>query len=149
MDPHHAHRFEALDEDRARPWSRYAQWDTPYLAKHLGMQLEEVRAGYARMRLPGRVENMQPQDIVHGGAIAALIDTAVVPAIAAFYDHRVALITLGLNVDYLDAATSDVVAEAWVAKRGTTTVFCQAEVFEVASETKVATGSLIYRVRPL
>ena len=83
---------------------------------------------------------------MHGGAIATLIDTVVVPAIgtayartAAFLDHR--------DVGALPraGAREDLVAEGWVTRRGKRVVFCDVEV-RTASWVVVATGSLIYIV---
>ncbi len=147
--PRHADRFAPLPPAQTAPWMRFAQWEEPYYAKHLGMEVVEVREDYARMRLPCRTEVLQLQGVVHGGAIASLIDTAVVPAIAAASDRRLEMVTLSLHVNYVAAATGDVVAEAWVVRRGGSTVFCQADVFEEKTDLHVATGTLVYRIRPL
>jgi uncharacterized protein (TIGR00369 family) len=46
-----------------------------------GIEVEELRVDYARMTMPFRESNLQPPGLVHGGAIATLIDTVVVPTI--------------------------------------------------------------------
>lgn len=145
-----AARFDPLPPEKSAPWSNFAKWDEEYLAKYLGMEFLEVRRDYSRMRLPFRTEVTQPQGILHGGAIATLIDTAVVPAIAAVYDHRVRMVTLNLDVNYLGALMNDAaVAEAWVVKRGRSIVYCQAEVRAQSTGELVALGSVIYKVAPL
>jgi len=102
------------------------------------------------MRLPNRPEVRQPQGIVHGGALATMVDTVVVPAIAAVYDHRVEMITLTMSLAYLDAIRNeDVIAEGWVTQRGRSIVFCRAECWGSDTGTTAATGDVTYKIRPL
>ena len=49
--------------------------DSP-LVRHLGMRLGAIGADRAELVLPYRPELATVDDIVHGGAIASLIDTA-------------------------------------------------------------------------
>ena len=143
----HAERFEPLPEEKAALWANFAKWEDEHMPKYLGMELLEVRRDYARMRLPFRIQVTQPQGIMHGGAIATLIDTCVVPAIAAVYDERVRMVTLNLDINYLGAVVDEAaVAEGWVSKRGRSIVYCQAEVRAESTGELVATGNLIYKV---
>jgi len=72
-----------LPDDRGAEWlARFGQWDRVFFPNVLGLELIEVREDCARMRLPHRPEFDQPAGVTHGGAIASLIDTAVVPAVA-------------------------------------------------------------------
>ena len=64
----------------------------------VGLELEEVRIDYGRMRLPFRSELNQPAGMVHGGAIATLIDTVVVPAIGSAYDDFMVMLTIDLQI---------------------------------------------------
>lgn len=112
----------------------------------LGFRLEEVRCDYARMRLPFRPELNQPNEVIHGGALASMIDTVVVPAIASAYEEKPVMFTVSLHVQFLAPIVGeDAVAEGWVEKRGRSTVFCRAEVRSVSGEL-AATGSLVYKV---
>ena len=72
---------------RCARWSNFAKWDTVWFPQFLGLELEEVRADYARMRLAYRRELDQPAGVVHGGVIATMIDTVVVPAVGTGYDE--------------------------------------------------------------
>jgi uncharacterized protein (TIGR00369 family) len=145
----HADRHAPLSAERLRIWEGFGQaaaGTATFFPGYVGVVLEEVRADYARMRLPYRRELDQPQGVVHGGAVATLADTAVVPAIGSAYDDRRALLTIGMTIQYLDAIVGeDAIAEAWVEKRGRTTVFCRVEVF-TASGTLAATASVVYKV---
>jgi uncharacterized protein (TIGR00369 family) len=107
-----------------------------------------VRIDYARMRLPFRPELNQPAGVVHGGAVATLIDTVVVPAVGSAYPERRIMLTVDMHVQYLDAIRGeDAVAEGWIEKRGRSLVFCRAEV-RGASGVLAATGTLVYKVGP-
>ncbi len=146
--PRHADRHAPLSAERLRIWEGFGQagGGAVFFPGYVGLVLEEVRADYARMRLPYRRELDQPQGVVHGGAIATLIDTVVVPAIGSAYDERRALLTIGMTVQYLEAITKeDAVAEAWVEKRGRSTVFCRVEV-QTKSHALAATASVTYKV---
>lgn len=142
-------QFEPLPEDRASTWSKFGDWDTEYFPKMVGLTVEEIRLSYARMRLPYRPELRQPVGVVHGGAIATLIDTVVVPAIGAYYPEMPLMLTLSMNVQYLGALREeDAVAEGWVSRRGRSIVFCDVVVRGATTGAVVATGSLVYSVRP-
>lgn len=148
--PHapNASRFPELDADQLARWENFGVWPGQTLFPNVvGLVREEIREGYCRMRLPYRPELEQPGGVVHGGAIATLIDTVVVPAVGAVYDTRPTMLTLAMNVQYLSAIRGeDAIAEGWVERRGRSTVFCRAEV-RTASEDLAATGSLVYAVR--
>ena len=72
----------------------------------LGLELLELSEGHARVAMPYRPELTTGGDTVHGGAIAALIDTAATASVwahpAASADDRGA--TVGFCVNYLRAA---------------------------------------------
>jgi uncharacterized protein (TIGR00369 family) len=100
------------------------------------------------MRLPYRPELEQPAGAVHGGAIASLIDTVVVPAVGQAYDLGWAYFTITMDIRYLNAVVGeDAIAEGWIDHRGRSMIFCQAEV-RTASGKVAATGTMTYTVRP-
>jgi uncharacterized protein (TIGR00369 family) len=144
--------FEELPADRLDPWRDFGRWPGQvFFPSLVGLVLEEMRADYARMRLPFRPELRQPQGLVHGGAIATLIDTVVVPAIASAYEEPRAFSTVSMNIRYLGAVRDeDCVGEGWIIRRGRSIIFCGAEV--VTPEGRlVAQGDLVYKlasVRP-
>lgn len=144
--PLHADRFEPLPDHLTETWSRFGQWEQVYFPSVVGLELEEVRSGYGRMRLPYRPELQQPAGVVHGGAIATLIDTVVVPAVGGVYEERPKMLTISMSIRYLGALVAeDAVAEGWVEQRGRSIVFCRAEV-RSDSGTMVADGTLVYKV---
>jgi uncharacterized protein (TIGR00369 family) len=140
-------QHDDLPPGRAEAWiAAYEGWPTPLFPQTIGARLDEVRDGYARMSLPYRVGLDQPAGFVHGGAIATLLDTVVVPAVGAVYEQPPTLLTIDLQVRFLGAArTEDLVAEGWVVKRGRTIAFCEASVTTTAG-VAVADGWATYRV---
>jgi uncharacterized protein (TIGR00369 family) len=141
-----AGQFPPLPPDRAERWSRFGKWETVFFPTFLGVVLEEVRTDYARMRLPYRPELRQPAGVMHGGVMATLADTVVVPAVGSFYDEARQLFTVDMQLRYLAAIIEeDAVAEGWVTQRGRSLVFCDAEV-RSASGTLAATATLVYKV---
>ena len=118
-----------------------------YFPNVVGLVIEEIRTDYCRMRLPFRPELNQPAGVVHGGAIATLIDTVVVPAIGQAYELGRVYLTIGMNISYLGAVVEeDAVAEGWVEQRGRSIVFCSAEVVGAESGKLAAQGTLTYKV---
>jgi uncharacterized protein (TIGR00369 family) len=142
-----AEQFDLLPRSVAERWSNFMAWtDQRYFPQLVGVEVEELRRDYARMRLPWRAELNQPQGLMHGGAIATLIDTVVVPAIGTAYGDERLFSTIEMTVRYLGPVRQeDLVAEGWVSRRGKRVVFCDAEV-RTASRVVVATGHLIYIV---
>lgn len=140
------HYRPASPETLAR-WSHFGNWGRPYFASHIGLVVEEIRVDYCRMRMPFRPEIEQPAGVVHGGAIATLLDTVVVPAVGSHYtaEHRYS--TVDMHVQYLSALVQeDALAEGWIVRRGRTTVFCEAEVVGATSGRLVARSLLTYNV---
>jgi uncharacterized protein (TIGR00369 family) len=138
--------FPPLPPDRYEAWMRFGKWDTVWYPQFLGLEVEDVRRDYARMRLPYRPEFRQPARVWHGGVIASMIDTVVVPAVGSAYDEPRQLFTIDMQIRYLEPiGEEDAVAEGWVVKRGRQIVYCDAQV-RSASGTLAATGTLVYKV---
>ena len=118
------------------------------LVQHLGMRLEEIEDGRAELVLPFRPELATMDDIVHGGAIASLIDTAGMAATWSDDSEPESLAgsTVTLNVNYVSAARGqDLTATASVVKRGRNMVFSEVRVTEPDGRV-VATGSVVQRL---
>jgi uncharacterized protein (TIGR00369 family) len=141
-----AQQFEPLPPERAAVWARFGKWKTTFFPSYLGLELEEVRADYARMRLRYKPEFRQPAGVVHGGVIATMIDTVVVPAVGSGYPEPRELFTIDIALRFLaPIIEDDIVAEGWVVRRGRSIVYCDAEVRSGAG-TLAATATLVYKV---
>jgi uncharacterized protein (TIGR00369 family) len=126
---------------------RFGQWDTVWYPQFLGLQTEDVRTDYARMRLGYRPEFRQPAGVIHGGVIASMVDTVVVPAVGSGYDEPRQLFTIDMSLRYLaPIVEEDLVAEGWVVRRGRSIVYCDAEVQGGTSGDVAATATLVYKV---
>lgn len=140
-------RFAELPEERAKWWAKFPNFKHEVFPSFLGLELEELREDYARLKLGFREHLNQPAGVVHGGVIATLIDTAVVPAIGSGYDDRPDLLTIDMQIQYMGAVIGkDMYVEGWVAKRGRSVVFARAEVRD-ADGRLAACGTLAYTVR--
>lgn len=143
-----ADEFDLLSPSVLQRWSGFLQeeGDRRWFPNLLGIEVDELRRDYARLRMPWRNDLNQSGGLMHGGAIATLIDTAVVPAIGTAYPDDRPYSTIEMSVRYTQPVRKeDLVAEGWVLRRGKRVVFCEVEV-RTASGVTVATGDLIYVV---
>jgi uncharacterized protein (TIGR00369 family) len=141
-----AEQFPRLPPEREAIWSQFGKWDTVWFPKFLGVEVEELRQDYARMRLPYRPEFRQPAGVVHGGVIASMIDSVVVPAVGSGYDEPRQLFTIDIALRFLaPIVEDDIVAEGWIVRRGRQIVYCDAEV-RSGADVLAATGTLVYKV---
>jgi len=102
----------------------------PY-AKLLGLELESVGSGTATLALKVREELTQNQGIVHGGAVASLIDTATAFAILTVLAPKERVTTVDLTISYLRPVSSGRLrAVARVVRAGRRLFVVSAEVFD-------------------
>ncbi|MCH8814319.1 MAG: PaaI family thioesterase [Chloroflexi bacterium] len=118
-------------------------------SRHLGMELEDVSDGYAKLRLHFKKENTTAMDALHGGAIASLIDTT--GAMAAWTTAEIATpryfgSTVGVNVNYLSGAIGeDVLAEGRILKRGKEIIYTDVRATNEDGKL-LAQGTVVYRI---
>jgi uncharacterized protein (TIGR00369 family) len=102
----------------------------PY-AHLLGIELGEISKGAARLTLDVRKELKQNHGVVHGGAIASLIDTAMAFAIISLLAPREKVTTVDLTISYLRPMTTGrMTAAAKVVRAGRRLIVVSAEVFD-------------------
>jgi uncharacterized protein (TIGR00369 family) len=77
----------------------------PY-ARFLGLQLGEMGEGQVSIHLEVRDELRQNQGVVHGGAVASLIDTASAFAVLTQIDVEERVTTTDLTIHYLRPAVA-------------------------------------------
>ncbi len=85
--------------------AREAFASVPY-AKFLGLELGEIANGEVSIHLNVRDELKQNQGVVHGGAVASLIDTASAFAVLTQIDLHERVTTTDLTIHYLRPITS-------------------------------------------
>jgi uncharacterized protein (TIGR00369 family) len=119
---------------------------SPFVA-HLGIRVDEVEPGHARLSLPFTDRLPTMGDTVHGGAISSLIDTAAATAAwaGAEVPERPRASTVALTVNFLAPARArGVTADASVVRRGSITTI---EVKVTAEDgTDVAAALVTYRL---
>jgi len=101
------------------------------LAGLLGISIETVEPEVVRVRLPFRPEVTTIGDLVHGGAISALVDVAATAAAWTGADlaRQPRGTTVGLTVSFLAGARGgDLVATARVIQRGRSVVVLEVDV---------------------
>ena len=104
--------------------------NVPY-AKLLGIELEEIARGTATLGFEIRDELKQNNGVVHGGAIASLIDTATAFAIMSLLPPGERATTVDHTVNYLRPVTSGRVrAAARVARAGRRIIVATADLFD-------------------
>lgn len=138
-----------LPDEARRRWSKFGTWDRVYFPQLVGIEVDDVRVDYCRMSMPFRPELEQPMGIVHGGAIATLLDVVVVPAIGSILEPDVGYSTVDMHVQYLTSLVGETaIAEGWVVKRGRSLIFCEAEIIGATSGKTIARASLTYFLVP-
>ena len=131
----------ALARDRTR-LNRFWQ--------HIGIEVVEVREGWARLRVKVRDDlRNAPGAPVHGGVYAALVDAAVGCALSTVNESSgggVGQTTLDMNVSFLAAARgAEIFAEGTLLKRGRTLAFGDVRVTDTEG-TLVAVGRATYMI---
>jgi uncharacterized protein (TIGR00369 family) len=104
-------------------------------ARLLGIELDEISRGTATLGLTVRKELKQNHGVVHGGAIASLIDTATAFAILSLLDPREKVTTVDLTISYLRPLTEGrITAIAKVVRAGRRLFVVSAEVYDSAGK---------------
>lgn len=118
------------------------------LVRHLGIELVALEPDRAELRLPFAPTLPTMGDVVHGGAIASLIDTAGMAstwAVDELAEHLRGS-TITLNVEYLAAARGqDLTVVSTCVKRGRSVCFNEVRVTEPDGRL-VARGSVVQQL---
>src|SRR5262245_34416279 len=123
--------------------ARAAFASVPY-AKFLGLELGDLESGQVSVHLHVRDELLQNQGVVHGGAIASLIDTASAFAVLSQIDLQEKVTTTDLTIHYLRPVTSgSMKATAKVVRGGRRLFVLSVYVFD-EREALVATAVTTY-----
>ena len=117
----------------------------------LGIVVERAEVGRVRLRMPMSPQvGTQRRDIMHGGAVASLIDAAGASVTRTLQAEDEPpwrnLATTDINVSYLEPARTDVVAEGWVLRAGRRASFVQVDVHD-ADDRLVAVGRVTLAIR--
>ena len=88
----------------------------------LGMELTEIKKGWAKIRLPFAKKLSNGIGVVHGGAIFSPADSAVGMALIGMVNRDENISTLEMKINYVKPlAAGDIIAEAKIVHKGTMT----------------------------
>jgi uncharacterized protein (TIGR00369 family) len=100
-------------------------------AQLLAIELQDIASGTATLVLKVRKELTQNHGVVHGGAIASLIDTATAFAIISVLPQKEKVTTVDLTISYLRPVTvGQLKAVAKVVRAGRRLLTVSADVFD-------------------
>jgi len=95
-----------------------------------GMRVEEVREGYARLRLPFHKWMLRPGDVVSGPALFTAADAAMYALVMAHLGPVVMAVTANMNLHFLaKAPAGDIVAECRLLRMGSRLAVMEVSLF--------------------
>ena len=97
-------------------------------SQHLGVKVDALEKGVARLSLEIRPEFMTSWGTAHGGSILALLDITLSMTARTLYDPPRSIMTIDLSTQFIGTATGTLRAEGRVTKAGQSTIFCEGEV---------------------
>ena len=96
-------------------------------SQHLGVKVEALEKGMARLSMAVRPEFMTSWGTAHGGSILALLDLTLSMTARTLYDPPRSIMTIDLSTQFIGTATGTLRAAGRVMKAGQTTIFCEGE----------------------
>lgn len=97
-------------------------------AEHLGVKIDALERGVARLSLVIKPEFTTSWGTVHGGAILSLLDITLSMSARTLFDPPRSVMTIDLSAQFIGTATGALQAEGRVAHAGKSTIFCEGEV---------------------
>ncbi len=118
---------------------------TPYL-QHLGIELVEIDADKAILKMPFKNELRQPYGLLHGGATASLIDTTTAFAVIAKIGISQKAVTVDLTIHYLRSLVDETsICTAKIVRAGKRLITVSAEVHSESGK-QIATALSTYSI---
>ena len=96
-------------------------------SEHLGIKVDSLEKGVARLSLVIRPEFMTSWGTAHGGSILALLDITLSMTARTLFNPPRSIMTIDLSTQFIGTATGLLKAEGRVMKAGQTTIFCEGE----------------------
>lgn len=120
------------------------KFESNHFPRSLGIELDSIEPGSARLSLEVQQRHLQLAGIMHGGAIATLIDTAVAFAIVGASGPGARFTTIEMKVNYLSAIREGrITAEAKLIRDGRRIVVADCDVYDSGGRL-AAKGLLTY-----
>jgi len=117
----------------------------------LRLEIEELKEGYARLKLPFRDEFVGDvrRPAIHGGIISTLIDVSGGAAVMTHFNTDDGIVTIDIRVDFLrPGPDNDLVSESEVVRVGNRVAVVSTTVYtSVDKDTVIAEGKAAYNIR--
>jgi uncharacterized protein (TIGR00369 family) len=113
-------------------------------ARHLGIEVTDAEEGYAKgqLELTDELSSNPGHLIAHGGVAFALADTVGGAAVVSL--NYTVTPTIDMRIDYLNPATTDLIAEAEVIRNGDSVAVADINVRD-QNDTEIATARGVYK----
>ena len=96
-------------------------------SEHLGIKVDALDKGVARLSMQVKPEFMTSWGTAHGGSILALLDITLSMTARTLFDPPRSIMTIDLSTQFISTATGTLRAEGRVMKAGQSTIFCEGE----------------------
>jgi uncharacterized protein (TIGR00369 family) len=103
-------------------------------AEHLGVKLDSLEKGVARLSLEVKPEFTTSWGTVHGGALLSLLDITMSMSARTLFDPPRSIMTIDLSTQFISTAKGLIRAEGRVVRAGKSTIFCEGEVKDEKGE---------------
>ena len=111
----------------------------------LGMQIDMLEYGQARLRLPYGQDITQGMGYIHGGVIGALCDTSVAIALFTMLEKDQKILTVEFKINFIAPADKEVRSVARIIHKGRRTAVGDVEVMS-CDGVLVAKGLVTYYI---
>ncbi|UCD82367.1 MAG: PaaI family thioesterase [Desulfobacterales bacterium] len=112
----------------------------------LGLELLEIRKGWATLRIPIDEKLTNAIGLVHGGAIFSVADSAVGTALVGMINRNENISTLEMKINYMKPAKGgELIAEAKIIHKGNQTAVGDVEVRD-EEQNLIAKGLATYAI---
>lgn len=97
--------------------------------KLIGMELIDVKKGWAKIRLPFSTKLTQADGLAHGGTIFASADAAVGMALLGMIERHETMVTVELKINYVKPfKQGEIIAEARIIHKGGRTAIGEVDI---------------------
>jgi uncharacterized protein (TIGR00369 family) len=110
--------YEELAQNFKRALMEKIKSSQPYWTL-LGIEMLDVKKGWAKLQLPFAKELTHPYGIAHGGVIFSLADSAVAMALLGLVEKGKRFTTVEMNINYVSPfREGNITAEARIVNKG-------------------------------
>jgi acyl-CoA thioesterase len=114
------------------------------IARLLGMRIETLEDGIGRVSIQVNERLMHPQQIVHGGVIFTLADTAMSMALISVIPPGTRFSTIEAKINFLaPVRTGELRAEASIVQQGRSIAVLEATVYNLYDDIRTAVARIL------